>query len=210
MKPRTLDVYLGLYRLVFAALALAAVGTQFALGLRREEFIVANFFSFFTIESNLIAAAVFLITGFAALRSADTGRFTLLRGAATLYMTTTGVIYFLLLRGLEASLQTPVPWVNTALHYVMPAAVLIDWLVAPPNRRVTFRRALVWLLFPVAYVVYSLIRGPLVGWYPYPFLDAREQSYGQIAVTSLVMSVGLVALTALLAVRTRFKAHHLS
>ncbi len=195
----------GVFRLVFAALALAAVGTQFVLGLQRNDFIVANFFSFFTIESNLVAAVVFLITGFAALQLADTERFALLRGAATLYMTTTGIIYFLLLRGLEASLQTPVPWVNTVLHYVMPAAVLVDWLVAPPQRRVTFGQALVWLVFPVAYVVYSLLRGLFVGWYPYPFLDAGEQSYGQIALTSLVLFVGLVGLSALLTVPTRHR-----
>ena len=206
MKPRTLSICLGVYRLGLAALALAAVGTQLLLGLQRNTFIVTNFFSFFTIESNLIASVIFLITGFAALRLADTDRFALLRGAATLYMTTTGIIYFLLLRGLEASLQTPVPWVNTVLHYAMPAAVLIDWLVAPPKQRVTLKRALVWLLFPVAYVVYSLLRGPSVGWYPYPFLDANKQSYGQIAVTSFVLFIGLVGLTALLALRTRRRA----
>ena len=190
-------------RLAFALLALAAVGTQLALGLQRENFVVANFFSFFTIESNLIGAFVLFLTGLGALRSADGGRFALLRGAATLYMTTTGVIYFLLLRGLEASLQTPVPWINTVLHYVMPLVLLIDWFVFPPERRITFRQALVWLLFPLAYVLYSLIRGAVVGWYPYPFLNVDEQSYGQIAVTSLVMLVGLLGITALLVTRTR-------
>ena len=199
MNPRVL----GIFRLIFATLSLAAVGAQFLLGVQRDGFVIANFFSFFTIESNLIAAVVFLVTGVAALQLADRGRFALLRGAATLYMTTTGVIYFLLLRGLEASLQTPVPWVNTVLHYLMPLAVLADWLIAPPSERVTFGRALVWLLFPAAYVVYSLVRGPLVGWYPYPFLDASKQGYGQIAATSLVMLVGLVGLTALLTVRAR-------
>lgn len=199
MNPRLVSVL----RLIFATLTLAAVWTQLSLGLRREDFIVANFFSFFTIESNLIAALVFLATGFAALQLAEVGRFAMLRGAATLYMTTTGVIYFLLLRGLEASLQTPVPWINTVLHYVTPLAVLADWFIAPPDRRVSFRRALVWLLFPVAYVAYSLVRGPLVGWYPYPFLDASTQGYARVAVTSLVMFAGLVGLTALLTVRTR-------
>ncbi len=194
---------LGAVRLAFALLALAAVGTQLALGLQRETFVVANFFSFFTIESNLIGAFVLLLAGVGALRSADPGRFALLRGAATLYMTTTGIIYFLLLRGLEASLQTPVPWINTVLHYVMPLALLADWLIVPPKRRIAFGQALVWLLFPLAYVAYSLIRGSIVGWYPYPFLNANEQSYGQIAVTGLVILAGLLGVTALLVTRTR-------
>lgn len=197
---------LGIFRLFFALLTLAALGAQLSLGLRRDTFSVANFFSFFAIESNLIGSAVFLFTGFAALRAADTDRFAMVRGAATLYLTMTGIIYFLLLRGLEASLQTPVPWVNTVLHYLMPAALLVDWLIAPPDQKITFWRALRWALFPAAYVFYSLIRGPVVGWYPYPFLDASENSYRQIAVTSVVMLLGVACITALLVARTRRKA----
>ncbi len=197
---------LGIFRLFFAFLTLAALGMQLSLGLQRDTFSVANFFSFFTIESNLIGSVVFLFTGFAALRAADTDRFAMLRGAATLYLTMTGIIYFLLLRGLEASLQTPVPWVNTVLHYLMPAALLVDWLVAPPGQKITFRRALRWALFPAAYVFYSLIRGPIVGWYPYPFLDVSENSYRQIALTSVVMLLGVVGITGLLVTRTRGKA----
>ncbi len=197
---------LGIFRLFFVFLTLAALGTQLSLGLQRDTFSVANFFSFFTIESNLIGSVVFLFTGFAALRAADTDRFAMVRGAATLYLTMTGIIYFLLLRGLEASLQTPVPWVNTVLHYLMPAALLVDWLVAPPGQKITFRRALRWALFPAAYVFYSLIRGPIVGWYPYPFLDVSENSYRQIALTSVVMLLGVACITALLVARTRRKA----
>lgn len=198
-KQRTL----GVYRLFFASLALAAVGVQLALGLRRETFDVVNFFSFFTIESNLIAAFTFLITGVAALRLGDRNSFAMLQGLATLSMTMTGIIYFLLLRGLEASLQTPVPWVNTVLHYVMPLAVLADWLIDPPGRRVRFGESLWWVLFPAAYVAYSLLRGAVVGWYPYPFLNPDEQSYARIAVTCAVMLVAVVGLVALLAARTR-------
>lgn len=194
---------LGIYRFFFALLALTAVGVQLVLGLRRETFSIPNFFSFFTIESNLIAAVVFLTTGVAALRSAKRHPFALLRGLATLSMTMTGIIYFLLLRGLEASLQTPIPWVNAVLHYVMPLAVLTDWFIDPPDRRVRFGESLRWVLFPAAYVVYSLLRGAVVDWYPYPFLNPNDQSYGRVVVTCAVMLVAVVGLAALLASRTR-------
>ncbi len=192
---------LGIFRLAVAALTLAAVGVQLSVGLQRDTFILANFFSFFTIESNLIAAAVFMLTGVAALRATDRSRFAMLRGAATLYMTLTGVVYFLLLRGLEASLQTPIPWVNAVLHYITPLAALTDWLIDPPHR-ITFRRALVWLLFPAAYIFYSLIRGLVVDWYPYPFLNADENGYAQIALTSSFMLAGVTVVTLLLTART--------
>ena len=194
MGGMTKQRFLGSYRLFFAGLALAAVGVQLALGLRRETFSVPNFFSFFTIESNLIAAVVFLRTGTAALRSAGRYQFAMLRGLATLSMTMTGVIYFLLLRGLEASLQTPVPWVNTVLHYVMPLAVLADWFVDPPTRTIRSGEALRWVLFPAAYVVYSLLRGALVNWYPYPFVDPRPHGYLPVAIQCSLIALGAAAL----------------
>ena len=49
------------------------------------------------------------------------------RGAATLYMAITGMIFSLLLSG--ADVQTPIPWVNSTLHYVFPLFIVIDWLV---------------------------------------------------------------------------------
>lgn len=191
---------LGLYRLFFSALTGVAITTQLAASLPREGFRLVNFFSFFTIESNIIALISFLLTGVAALEGAR--RFTLLRGAATLYMTTTLITYHLLLRGLEASLQTTVPWVNLVLHYLMPAAVLADWFFDSPVVSISFRRALRWLLFPSAYVVYTLIRGPLARWYPYPFLNPEGQGYTGVALTCAVMLTGMVVLTALLAVTT--------
>ena len=96
-----------------------------------------------------------------------------LRGAATLYMGITGMIFSLLLSG--ADVQTPIPWVNSTLHYVFPLFIVIDWLVDRSVRPLSFRQGLIFLAYPVAYGVYSLIRGPIVDWYPYPFLDPRTQ-----------------------------------
>ena len=194
---------LGIYRLFFAALTLAAIGTQLALGLQRRSFNVLNFFSYFTIESNVFAALVFLVTGAAALRGLRSEPFGALRGAATLYMTLTGIIYFLLLRGLEASLQTPTPWVNTVLHYLTPLAALTDWLVAPPERSIRFRQVRVWLLYPAVYVLYTLARGAALAWYPYPFLNPAHQGYGSVVLICLVIAAAVIGLAALLAARTR-------
>ena len=47
---------------------------------------------------------------------------------------------------------------------------------------------------PAAYLVYSLIRGPIVDWYPYPFLNPDEVGgYGGVAA----YAVGIAALAAL-------------
>jgi hypothetical protein len=78
--------------------------------------------------------------------------------------------------------STHVAWVDSVLHRVMPIAVMGDWLVDPPRAAITFRRALVWLGFPLAWTAFTLIRGAIDGHYPYPFLDPANGGYGLVAV----------------------------
>jgi hypothetical protein len=80
-------------------------------------------------------------------------------------------VFSLLLAGLEGVEFTAVPWDNVVLHYLMPVLIVLDWVVAPPVARIPFRRGLLWRAIPLAYVVFSLIRGRYAHWYPYPFLD---------------------------------------
>ena len=82
---------------------------------------------------------------------------------------------FLLLRGLEESLQTAIPWVNTVLHYIMPITMLLDWILNPPNKKITWKKSCKLALIPVFYVVYSLLRGSIVNWYPYPFRSENRR-----------------------------------
>ena len=51
--------------------------------------------------------------------------------------------------------------------------------------------------FPLLYVVYSLIRGPFVNWYPYPFLDPRIGGYGRVFLYSIGISVVIGAICGL-------------
>jgi hypothetical protein len=202
---------LGFYKLSVAALVAVAVIVQFMHGLAvNPAFSVANFFSFFTIESNILGAIVFGVTGAWYLRGKDASKLLLLRGAAALYMTVTGIVYVLLLSGLEQSLQTPIPWVNFVLHYLFPIIAFADWFIDRPARTVHFKESLWWLTFPIAYLAYSLIRGPIVGWYPYPFLNPANGGYGAITLTVVVIGIGAALLCFVFALlsRTRAKTVH--
>ncbi len=185
------------YRLGFALLTLAAIVYQFSVGARRVEFVPANFFSFFTIQSNLIAAGVFLYLAPRPRSDTDSpGEIDLLRGAAVAFMTTTFIVYGLLLSGYEDALQTSEPWVNTVLHKIFPLVVIGDWLIDRPATRIPFRSALIWAAYPLLYLVYSLTRGPVVDWYPYPFLDPDQAGgYAGVVATSVAIAVGFVAIT---------------
>ena len=62
-------------------------------------------------------------------------------------------------------------------------------MLDPPNVHLTRRDALGWLVFPLLWLVYTMVRGSIAGWYPYPFLDPAHGGYGQVAITSLVILV---------------------
>lgn len=171
---------IAIYRLLLSLLAFSALITQFVTRAQVKPFNPVNFFSYFTIESNILVAVILLLSSLVTATFGRSEQFGVLRGAATVYILTTGLIYFLLLRGLEESLQTAIPWVNTVLHYIMPLAMILDWVINPPTKTITWKQAASWLVFPLLYVVYSLIRGPFVNWYPYPFLDPRIGGYGRV------------------------------
>jgi hypothetical protein len=182
--------YLVGYKLFFALLGFSAIVTEIATLIAMGVFNPANFFSFFTIEANSIAVVVFLVSAFATYAGKKSARLDFVRGASTFFMIVTGIVFAVLLAGIENAHLTAVPWDNTVLHYLVPIAVAIDWLMDPPAHRIKYRRALLWLVFPVIYLGYSLLRGPIVGWYPYPFLNPAHGGYGQIAITSLMIMAG--------------------
>ncbi|MDJ0357960.1 Pr6Pr family membrane protein [Paenarthrobacter sp. PH39-S1] len=193
---------LALFRFWFALLGFLAVLFQLTHLLQNVPGASAgNFFSYFTIESNIIAFITLAIAGRYAWKGESPRWLELLRGAATIYMTITGIVYNLLLSNIDVN--TPIPWINVVLHYTIPTIMVIDWLVDLPKTRVPVRTSLIWLAFPLLYLIYSLVRGPIVNWYPYPFLDPRVSGYGTVAVMSLVIAAAAFLFALIVAFSTR-------
>lgn len=186
-------------KVLFAFLGFSAIVTEIATLVSVHHFVGGNFFSYFTVESNALAVISLVLSSFAVVAGRTSERLEFFRGAVTLYMTTTILIFIVLLSGYPASELTAVPWDNTVLHYVMPVVIIVDWLVVNRRRAVDYRRALLWLSYPLLYLCYSLIRGPIVGWYPYPFMDASLHGYLPVVLTSAVIAVVLAAITAVIA-----------
>ncbi len=154
---------------------------------------VVNFFSYFTIQSNLIGIAVLLVMAIQTSRHRPAS-LEGLRGAATVYLTVTFVVVVALLKDVDVGLQ--LPWVDVVLHKLTPVVIVADWIIDPPMVPIPWRRSLTWLAYPLVWLAYTLIRGAIVGWYPYPFLDPANGGYGQVAVTSVVIIVAGAALCA--------------
>jgi hypothetical protein len=184
--------WLNVARVVVAISAVVAMVYQlFNLSEGGSDHPAVDFFSFFTIQSNIFGVVILLISVQRSRQGVPSSpTFDLLRGAAVLYLATTGVVYGLLLNGYQEELQTVIPWVNTIVHRITPLYLVADWLIAPPRSRIEFPRAFKWLIYPAVYLIYSLIRGPIADWYPYPFLDP-DRAGGYLGVTLYCIGIAL-------------------
>ena len=188
-------------RLFFAALTLVAVAAQLVIHLQHT-FPVLNFFSYFTNLSNIFASVIFVLGAVYLLqRREPTPRDDLIRGASVVAMALVGIVFSALLR--DTDLGTLAPWVNTVVHFIMPIAVVADWLYQPPKSRLNVRQLGYWLIYPLLYLAYTLIRGAIVGFYPYPFLNPNPGahtagSYGAVALYCIAIFVAFLLVGALL------------
>jgi hypothetical protein len=180
-------------RVAFALLAAVAITYQLARLQGHPSFGgPGNFFSFFTIQANILAAAMLVLAALVR-REERTLAFDSFRTAATFYIAITGVVFAVLLSGLQEQLDTHNAFANSVVHYVIPAAAVTDWLADPPRHRFTAKVALGWLAYPLAWFAYTLARGSIEHWYPYPFVDVSQHGYGRVLLNGVVFLVSFAA-----------------
>lgn len=162
-------------------------GTPPGVGIR-----LGRLVSYFTIQSNVLVA----VTAWQLWRDpARDGRwFRPVRLAALVGITVTGLVHFVLLRPL-LDLEGA-DWVaDKLLHMAVPVLAILAWVLVGPRPRASLRTALEALAWPLVWLAWTLLVGAASGWYPYPFLDHREEA-GVVGV--LVSCVGITVLFLLL------------
>jgi hypothetical protein len=173
-----------------------------------------EYFSYFTIESSLINIVVFVVGGFMALRLAtDTTLYTTIRMSALTYAVVTAGVYNLLLRGLPYSgTFEGLQWPNEVIHVWVPIFLLLDWLFSPGRPALPWKSLRVVVVFPVAWLLYTLMRGAASGGeiYPYPFLDPAGAGWGSVVAYIVGLTAFLVAIGALAVTHGRARARRLT
>lgn len=181
---------------VLAGVVLTATGPATITGL----------LPYFTIQSN-IGYGIF--AAWAAFRGRDTPP--ALKGAVTLYVAITGLVYHLVLTNpasgfaigpVERTLPDAIG--NQLLHTVVPLLAVLDWLLFDERGRFRWRHALYWLAFPLGYLTFALVRGLVVDKYPYPFINVDELGYDGVSVSSLAFAVAFWILGLLFVAIDRF------
>lgn len=187
-----------LYATFGALLGLAALALQLYLFLdaataqgRTAPGVIVQFFSYFTILSNSLVVLCYVSRG-------GRGYFGRagVQSAVALYIAVVGLVYALVLARLwsPTGLQFAV---DAALHYAAPVLFLGYWLLFVDKSALRLAAVPWWLIFPVAYCVYVLLRGAFTGLYPYPFLEADRLGYARVAgniamLVAMFLVLGLV------------------
>lgn len=150
---------------------------------------LVNLACFFTIQSNALVGATCAVL--AARPGGGGAVFRALRLAAVLDIAVTGVVYHLVLaRG-----QTGWDLVaDQLLHTAVPLLGVAGWLAFGPRGQAGRIDAARAAMVPLAWVALTLVRGPMVAWYPYPFIDVDELGYGRVVINLLVIAALFVAL----------------
>jgi hypothetical protein len=195
----------GLSRLVTAALCATALVARFIWGLGSVTFTASNFFAYLTIQGNMAFVLVSILAGVLALRGRRDPRWLDTARAAVLSCTiSAGVVFgFLIQQAGERGLPLDVPWSDQVLHFWLPSFAILDWIFGPGRGRAQWRAIPIVLGYTMVWGILTLLRGAVVGWYPYFFLDPAQVANagefillaGLALVLFAVVSVSVVALT---------------
>ena len=151
-----------------------------------------NFFSFFTVLTNTLAVVVL---SYALVQRDSAAKRFFLRPAIS-----SGITVSILVVGLAYSLLLRHLWqpegfqliADELLHDVMPVLFLIYWWRCVPKGSLRLKHIGAWMIYPLVYFAYALLRGDLLGQYQYPFIDVATLGYPQVFVNAGGILAGFV------------------
>ncbi|MEP7143858.1 MAG: Pr6Pr family membrane protein [Ferruginibacter sp.] len=162
---------------------------------------ITRFFGYFTVLTNILVALCFTLL----LLKPDSGWGRFFARPATLtaltvYIGVVGFIYNVILRFLwrPQGLQFVV---DELLHSVIPVLFILYWFLFVPKKTLKWKNILSWMIYPAVYCIYSLVRGGIGGFYPYPFIDVGILGYNKVLfnvagmiIVFLLLSIVLVGI----------------
>lgn len=178
--------------ILFATIAWFSVLTQYNLMIENRVIPILEttirFFSFFTILTNLLVAIYFTLS----LIKKENRVLSIINKpgtltAVTVYITIVGLVYQILLRHVwdPKGMQRVI---DELLHSAIPILVTIFWYLYEEKKSIAYKQILKWLIYPLIYLLFILIRGEFSNFYPYPFVNITNLGLKQV----LINSAGLI------------------
>lgn len=186
--------------ILFATIAWFSVLTQYYLMIENRVTpaleTTIRFFSFFTILTNLLVAIYFTLS----LIKKENRVLSIINKpgtltAVTVYITIVGLVYQILLRHVwdPKGMQRVI---DELLHSAIPILVTIFWYLYEEKKSIAYKQILKWLIYPLIYLLFILIRGEFSNFYPYPFVNITNLGLKQVLINSAGLLVFFSCLSA--------------
>lgn len=180
-----------LVQMAYSVLNSLATGESFLMG-------VVDYFSYFTVLTNTLVALVLTVP---MLRPGGRlGRWLAHPGVTAMTaaaIVVVGIAYHVLLSG--AYDPVGVEYVtDLGLHYIVPTLFTLYWVLHAPKTGLRFSHVPAFGIYPALYFIYLMLRGSVVGKYPYFFVDANTLGYAVAARNAFAILLFYFAVAAVL------------
>lgn len=188
-----------------------------------------NFFSYFTVQSNIFVCIYLYFASFAILGNKKAKKivFNPMIGAlVTTYIIVTGAVYCC---GIPMGFTPPFTWdtpvhgmssfIQVFHHMIIPPLMILLWLFPFTNEKISYKKLPIFGIYPFVYSIFSIIRGAVSNpqFFAYPFYNP-EFDYGLFSsegytvikgylsmIPLLIVGIGLFILIAALVILIRNK-----
>jgi hypothetical protein len=167
--------------------AATAEGVRFHSPLPRS----LNVLVFFTIDSNVIMGATSLLLAMNPKRSSTL--FNAARLAGVVSIAITGIVFHAVL-GKLLDLESWALVADKLTHTVVPIMGVLGWLLYGPRGMTSRRIVRLAVIYPLVWLTFTLIRGAIIDFYPYPFVDVTHLGYGWVVVNCVWIALLYLAL----------------
>jgi hypothetical protein len=177
-----------------------ALTVQIAEQVATNRFVPENYFAYFTIQTSIINIVVLLMTGLHGFGTTkDSRNWTAVRAHILAYAVITASVYNLLLRDVVVDPTAPplLQWPNEITHVWIPLYLVLDWILNPHRSQLSPKALALGVLLPLLWVLFTLGRAELTGWYPYEFMNPRSEM-GMIGQATHLGVIGLLIILTLI------------
>lgn len=198
-------------RLVIGLGLIGSVIWQVTDRIANEIFRPFEYFAYFSIVTAIVAGLFLITTSFGLLLDIeDTKWVEIARLSMAVALIVVGVVYHALLADVANDVRDgDYAWPvlpNEIIHTYAPILAAIDYLISIKAFRIRLRAFLLVAVFPLTWLVLSIIRGTMTNWWPYWFINPNGEAglFGMltyiaaITVFFLVLGVSVLGLKQLL------------
>lgn len=117
-----------------------------------------------------------------------------LKGAITIYILITFLGYAIMLSSLYNPTTPYGIFTNLVIHYLVPIAFVIDWVFTIKKVKYRWVNLVLWIIYPILYIVLSILHGKFLGSYLYPFLNIDTMGLGYYFLALGILVIVFLAL----------------